>query len=67
MLSGCPGGPPESDDPHGRMAEGALEDRPGTWGGRFNQDPQNQLDEGQQFFGVAVEEPVVPDPAEAFG
>jgi len=49
------------------VTDGTKKGRPGSCCTGLYQNLQNQLNQGQEPFGVAVEEAIVPSPTEAFG
>ena len=66
VLSRCPGRSGKSLDFHGRLTNRAFKGGSGSWYTGLHQHVQNQLNQKQQLFGVAVQKTVVSDPAKAF-
>ena len=67
VLSRHQGRPGKRLDFHGRLTNRALEDRSGSSCPSYHQDLQDQLNQRQQFLGVAMQKAIVSGAAKGFG
>ena len=66
-LPRLPGRSDKPQDLHRGLALRTLKDGSWSWRTGFNHDLQYKLHQRQQFFGITVQEPIVPDAAKALG
>ena len=64
--SGFPGELPKTQNNHCCFAAGTFKNRSRPLLSPFDDHTQNQLNQGQQFFSITMEEPVIPDSSETF-